>query len=37
MQLHLKDCSERMYECAECGKQMKKDIFKYHISREHQE
>lgn len=32
-----KYCSEKLFECAECGKKMKKDIFKYHISREHQD
>jgi len=36
LQQHVdKYCPEKLYECAECGKQMKKDIFKYHISREH--
>ena len=32
---HLKDCPEKLYECKECGKTMKKDIFKYHVAREH--
>jgi len=32
-----KYCTEKLFECAECGKKMKKDIFKYHISREHQD
>jgi len=30
-------CPETLFECAECGKQMKKEIFKYHIAREHQD
>jgi hypothetical protein len=32
-----KYCPEKLFECAECGKQMKKDVFKYHIAREHQD
>ena len=32
-----KYCPEKLFECAECGKKMKKDIFKYHIAREHQD
>lgn len=30
-------CREKLFECAECGKQMKRDIFRLHISREHQD
>ena len=32
-----KYCTEKLFECAECGKKMKKDIFRYHIAREHQD
>ena len=35
LQIHLKNCPEKLFECAECGKLLKKDTFKYHISREH--
>jgi hypothetical protein len=35
--MHLKNCPEKLYECTECNKMMKKDMFKYHISREHQD
>ena len=28
---HLKNCSQRTYECNECGKMLKKDQFKIHI------
>jgi hypothetical protein len=30
-------CREKLFECAECGKQMKREIFRLHISREHQD
>lgn len=29
--LHVKDCPEKVYECTECGKEMKKHMFKLHI------
>lgn len=32
MQLHLKDCPERLYECNECGKELKKSEFNKHIA-----
>ena len=35
LQLHLKDCPEKQYECVECNQMFKKVEFRYHISREH--
>ena len=38
LKMHVdKYCPEKLFQCAECNKKMKKDIFKYHISREHQD
>jgi hypothetical protein len=37
LHLHLKDCPEKLFECAECGEEFKKAEFREHIQREHQE
>ena len=28
---HMKVCTEKRFECKECGQMLKKDMFKFHI------
>ena len=36
--MHMENsCPEKLFECAECSKKFRKDMFKYHIAKEHQD